>query len=138
MKQYIFLFLFLLSGCGKDEDVPENKTNPSVPDNLKEWVTDDVVCLTSNQKEHIIDSNEGVLYFNANTPTELLPTTGEIILENELSDKFPSGFYGKVAQVNKENAHFVVSTEWAPLSEAFTSLPDQTFDMADYITGFVL
>lgn len=137
MKQYIFLFLFLLSGCGKDEDVPENKTNPSVPDNLKEWVTDDVVCLTSNQKEHIIDSNEGVLYFNANTPTELLPTTGEIILENELSDKFPSGFYGKVAQVNKENAHFVVSTEWAPLSEAFTSLPDQTFDMADYITGFV-
>ena len=82
MKQYIFLFLFLflLSGCGKDEDVPENKTNPSVPDNLKEWVTDDVVCLTSNQKEHIIDSNEGVLYFNSNKPTELLPTTGEIIL----------------------------------------------------------
>lgn len=137
MKQYIFLFLFLLSGCGKDESVLENKTNSSVPDNLKEWVTDDVVCLTSNQKVHIIDSNEGVLYFDANTPTELLPTTGKIILENELSDKFPSGFYGKVAQVNKENDHFVVSTEWVPLSEAFTSLPDQTFDISSYITEFI-
>lgn len=137
MKQYIFLFLFLLSGCGKDESVLENKTNSSVPDNLKEWVTDDVVCLTSNQKVHIIDSNEGVLYFDANTPTELLPTTGEIILENELSDKFPSGFYGKVAQVNKENDHFVVSTEWVPLSAAFTSLPDQTFDISSYITEFI-
>ena len=126
-----------MSGCGKDESVLENKTNSSVPDNLKEWVTDDVVCLTSNQKVHIIDSNEGVLYFDANTPTELLPTTGKIILENELSDKFPSGFYGKVAQVNKENDHFVVSTEWVPLSEAFTSLPDQTFDISSYITEFI-
>lgn len=138
MKHLFFYFLlFLLSSCSKDEPVLKKTIDSSVPDNLKEWVTEDVVCLTNKQKAYIVDSDEGVLQFDSNTPNELLPTEGKIILENRISDKFPSGFYGKVTRVDKDNNQLIVRTKWAPLSEAFTSLPATTFDMVDYVTGFI-
>lgn len=117
---------------GSDEDVPP----PVQTGGIEEYVTDKVMILTEEQKQQIVAHDEATLDYKVDTPEELLPAEGEILLDNQLSDLFPKGFYGKVISVERSSDHIRVHTEWTPLSEAFISLPEQTIDLSDYVVEF--
>ena len=146
MKRFFPIFILLLFAllsvsCSKNEgeisgggggDVPP----PSQTEDLEEYVTDKVAILTEERKQQIVACDGTTLDYKPDTPDALLPVEGQILLDNRLSALFPKGFYGKVTAVERGDDRIRVRTEWTPLSEAFTSLPEQTVDLSDYAVEF--
>lgn len=78
------------------------------------------------------DETSGInkIIYSLDIPTNRLPTIGQILLCNEVTEKFPSGFLGKVTSIEKTNNGYKVHTQPATLNEAFDQLHiNQTFDL---------
>lgn len=70
------------------------------------------------------------LTYGLHTPEDILPKQGQVILYSEITEKFPSGFLGKVTQVEETNSGYIIHTEPAALDEAFEQLYlDKTYDL---------
>ena len=58
----------------------------------------------------------------AQAPAGGLPAVGDVLLKPGISDKFPQGFLGKVAEVKESGGKYVVTTAPACLNDAFKEL----------------
>lgn len=136
----LLLFSLLSVSCSENEGEISGGGGGNVPPSqtgdLEEYVTDKVTILTEERKQQIVACDGTTLDYKPDTPDALLPAEGQILLDNRLSDLFPKGFYGKVTAVERGGDRIRVRTEWTPLSEAFTSLPEQTVDLSDYAVEF--
>lgn len=75
-------------------------------------------------------SDENIITYLQDTPAGKLPKVGEILLYNEITEKFPSGFLGRVTKVEETNNGYAIYTEPAALDEAFDQLYiDEIYDL---------
>ena len=75
-------------------------------------------------------SDENAIVYSLDTPADKLPKVGQILLCNEITEKFPSGFLGKVTAIEENNSGYTIHTGPATLNEAFKQLHvNQTFDL---------
>ena len=75
-------------------------------------------------------SDENIITYQSDTPSDKLPKVGDILLYNEITEKFPSGFLGKVTKVEETNGGYVIHTKPAALDEAFNQLYiDEVYDL---------
>ena len=75
-------------------------------------------------------SDQYTITYYSDTPEEKIPQVGQVVLYNEVTEKFPSGFLGKVIGVEKTNGGYEILTEPAGLDDAFEKLDmHQTFDL---------
>lgn len=75
-------------------------------------------------------SDENIITYQSDTPSNKLPKVGDILLYNEITEKFPSGFLGKVTKVEETNGGYVIHTKPAALDEAFNQLYiDEVYDL---------
>ena len=75
-------------------------------------------------------SGENAIVYSLDTPADKLPKVGQILLCNEITEKFPSGFLGKVTAIEENNSGYTIHTGPATLNEAFKQLHvNQTFDL---------
>ena len=75
-------------------------------------------------------SDENIITYQSDTPSDKLPKVGDILLYNEITEKFPSGFLGKVTKVEETNNGYAIYTIPAALDEAFDQLYiDEVYDL---------
>lgn len=75
-------------------------------------------------------SDENIITYQSDTPSDKLPKVGDILLYNEITEKFPSGFLGRVTKVEETNNGYAIYTVPAALDEAFDQLYiDEVYDL---------
>ena len=75
-------------------------------------------------------SDENIITYQLGTPSYKLPKVGDILLYNEITEKFPSGFLGRVTKVEETNDGYAIYTAPAALDEAFNQLYiDEVYDL---------
>lgn len=126
------LFSFTFNACSSDspeEDLPE-KEEPGQPVEPDEPQDGDVVVLNENTillsdgLDMYVDNpvQGSTLSLNSKVKASELPAVGRVLLYGGISDKFPSGFLGKVKQVVKTQEGYEIQTEPASLEETFDKL----------------
>lgn len=99
-------------------------------DHTIQLTQEDELYIQSVTPEGDETSDNNVITYISDTPEDKLPKAGQVLLYSEMTDKFPSGFLGKVISVEKMNSGYAVHTESAALDEAFDKLyMDKTFDL---------
>lgn len=138
--KYYFLFyllcLFVIAGCSDNssDNLPEKpeEENPETekPEEEKPEESGDIILnektkrLTADFISHVSAPVTGmVIEVDASLPQSLVPQKGDILLNSEVSEKFPYGFLGKVSQVRDSGTgSYLIETEKAALDEAFEKL----------------
>ncbi|MCH5242205.1 MAG: hypothetical protein J1F67_07245 [Muribaculaceae bacterium] len=151
MKKLIYpilsLLMFLIVGCSKDDIEQPDNNNPdneqTIPDNTPDpdYETDynpiseksenynityqykeGVKVLNEVAQKYLISiENDTILYFSHNTPSNILPETGEIVA-SKISDKVPFGLGNKVTSVFEEGNEIKCVTTTASFNEIFEKL----------------
>lgn len=127
---YILLCLFTLAGCAGDspEDMSGKPEEEKPGDEKPEEVGDIILGentkrLTADFINHVsVPVTDMQIVMDASVPKSLLPQKGDILLNSEISEKFPYGFLGKVSQVKADGTRYLIETEKAYLDEAFEKL----------------
>lgn len=120
---HILLCVFVISCSGKDEPITPKPTPDPEPEPVeKEYeLADNVIELEGDLLKHVNSLRGDTLVYNSNTPDNVLPKVGEIVIVTQATDVFPYGFLGKVTKISKDgNIHII--TEAAALDEAFVYL----------------
>lgn len=121
-----------LNACSSDspdKEIPEEPTQEK-PDKEPEESEDENciinknTILLQNGLDKYIDSpvKGNTLSLSSNIQASELPAEGSILLYGGISDKFPSGFLGKVSKIEKTAAGYDIQTVPASLEEAFDKL----------------
>lgn len=126
---FYILCLFTLIGCSGDssEDIPD-KPEEEKPEEKPEESGDIILGentkrLTADFIDHVSAPVKGMqITVDASVPKSLIPQKGDILLNSEISEKFPYGFLGKVLQVKNSGSGYLIETEKAYLDEAFEKL----------------
>lgn len=126
---FYILCLFTLIGCSGDssEDIPD-KPEEEKPEEKPEESGDIILGentkrLTADFIDHVSAPVKGMqITVDASVPKSLIPQKGDILLNSEISEKFPYGFLGKVLQVKNNGSGYLIETEKAYLDEAFEKL----------------
>lgn len=79
----------------------------------------EVINLSDNLRAYVDYCDSLSIAFNTNTPTNLLPKTGDKLVYTIMDDCFPTGFAGKVKNISTEGNHFLVDCELIELSQIF-------------------
>lgn len=120
---HILLCVFVISCSDKDEPITPKPTPDPEPEPVeKEYeLADNVIELEGDLLKHVNSLRGDTLVYNSNTPDNVLPKVGEIVIVTQATDVFPYGFLGKVTKISKDgNIHII--TEAAALDEAFVYL----------------
>lgn len=90
-------------------EVPETKMLPDATD------------LQGKQHDFIISATETSILFRSDCPALYLPSVGDKLGTDEMSDIFPTGFFGKVTNVTKTSEGYVVECERLDMTEIYES-----------------
>ena len=83
---------------------------------------EDVRQLTARDLSYIIRYDGTTIYYRVDTPSDILPTTGQKLFYGEMDDIFPIGLCAKVTAVEKMSAEIKVSVSDVKLEEVFEEL----------------
>lgn len=83
---------------------------------------DDVVVIDEQHRSYIISYNVQTVTYNASTPTDILPSVGQILFYNVIDDKFPSGLAARVTNVASTSEGIVATLEKVELEDVFSRL----------------
>lgn len=128
LKLYIIFYLlgmFLVMGCSGEsvENIPEKEVEEKPEETDGMVLGEKTKRLTHDFINHVSSCvTEMQITLDSATPQSLLPQSGDILLNTETSEKFPYGFLGKVARVEKTGDGFLIEAERAYLNEAFEKL----------------
>ena len=121
IKRAYILSMPTLSG---DEDI-----SYVLAENTVQLSRDDELYIQSATAVDATSDHYTITYYG-DTPEDKIPQVGQVVLYNEVTEKFPSGFLGKVIGVEKADGGYEVLTEPAGLDDAFEKLNmHQTFDL---------
>lgn len=137
-KMYFILMALLLSftfnACSSDSpeeelpkkeepEQPEKPVEPNEPQNGDVILNENTILLSDELEKYVTNTVTGTsLNIDASIKESDLPEIGRILLYGAVSEKFPSGFLGKVKQVVKAQGGYEIQTESVSLEEAFDKL----------------
>lgn len=118
----IIATIFLLSSCSKESDNDKN-SSPEPEQNEEMVLGEETISLTKEITDHVTTPVTGMDIILDNSIKETdLPKEGQILLQVEATEDFPSGFLGRVSKVEKNDNGYKIQTEKAFLDEAFEQL----------------
>lgn len=123
----ILLLTFLLTvSCTKSEITGTgqgNENQPGTEQDLPEGVVvaENVKEITVRESGLIVSVDEAneTLVYSKDTPADILPEKGEILLSFFPTDELPYGFLGRVSEISETDAGYLVETEDVALEDAF-------------------
>lgn len=120
---HILLCVFVISCSDKDEPITPKPTPDPEPEPVEQEyeLADNVIELEGDLLKHVNSLRGDTLVYNSNTPDNVLPKVGEIVIVTQATDVFPYGFLGKVTKISNDG-NINVITEAAALDEAFVYL----------------
>ena len=79
----------------------------------------DAVILTSEYQYWISRCDSLTLFFRKDTPSGLLPQTGDKLVTTDMNDLFPIGFIGMVKNIHQNEDEFVVECSQIQYTDVF-------------------
>ena len=111
--QFLFLISLLLLSCGEEDIVCVSQEDTSGT------YSKDNVFLEDKDLSYVISrTDEGKIHFSKKTPVDIIPEIGKV-LAFPIDEKYPTGYYGKVKKITKQNGSCEVQLEPATIAELY-------------------
>ena len=78
-----------------------------------------VVKLEGEIRSYIVSTDSLTVYFKSDTPTLILPSVGDYLFTEEVSDVFPIGFIGQVSGIENKDGLIAVSCSQVDFEDVF-------------------